>query len=182
MPRDPSFEIRVADDAPVGDVLLIGLTDVGTASLTAADYLVTSLETTQIGHVAARNLPIGTPVEAGAPRHPIRLYAVEETSITILVSEVFVPVSVADPFAEAVFEWATDRGIEELGVLHGVPFPHSETEHRLFYAATQSYRQDRFEETAPSDLEPLPGGVLDGVNGELLVRASRRLARRWACS
>jgi uncharacterized protein len=167
MAREPSFEVQTAVGVDSGDVLLVGLADVGAASLTAIDYLITHLETTQIGSFATRNLPSVTPVEEGTPRRPIRLYRVDDVPITVLVSEVFLPVSVAEPFADALFDWSSGRDIDEIGVLHSTPFPHAEDEHNVFYAATPSFRGNHFGHEA-TDIEPLPGGVLDGTTGELL--------------
>lgn len=168
MDREPSFEVETADDADYGDVLLVGLADIGAASLTAIDYLITHLETTQIGHIATRNLPSVTPIEEGIPRRPIRLYRVNGSPIMLLVSEVFVPVTVAERFAAALCDWANRRDIDEIGVLHGTAFPHSEVEHRVFYAATSAFRQTHFGDAGTADIDPLPGGVLDGTAGEVL--------------
>ncbi|RKD88992.1 proteasome assembly chaperone family protein [Halopiger aswanensis] len=168
MDRDPSFEVQTAGTTDFGDVMLIGLADVGAASLTAIDYLVANLETTQVGHIATRNLPSVTPVEAGRPRQPIRLYRVDDEPITILVSEVFIPVSVAERFAQTVMRWSDTLDIEEIGVLHGTPFPHSEDEHRVFYAATPDFRETHFSDETGTGIEPLPGGVVDGTTGAVL--------------
>ncbi|AEH39345.1 proteasome assembly chaperone family protein [Halopiger xanaduensis] len=169
MAREPSFEVRTAADVDSSDVLLVGLADVGAASLTAIDYLITHLETTQIGSVATRNLPSVTPVEEGTPRRPIRLYRVDDAPIMILVSEVFIPVSVAEIFVDALLDWSSGRDIDEIGVLHSTPYPHAEDEHDVFYAATPSFRRDHFSDEA-AGIEPLPGGVVDGTTGELLGR------------
>ncbi|MFW5956084.1 MAG: PAC2 family protein, partial [Halorhabdus sp.] len=101
MARDPSFDVRLTTDSEPGETLLIGLAGQGVAGLTAADYLITHVETTQIGHVETRNLPDITPFSEGKPRNPIRLYSTADSSVTILISELFMPVWVADPFADA---------------------------------------------------------------------------------
>lgn len=169
MAGDPTFEVRPSSDADPGDVLLLGLADSGAASLTALDYLATQLETTQIGHLRVRNLPVVAPVTDGTPRHPIRLYSVDGTPISILLSESFVPVGAAAPFVEAVLDWADAADVGEVAAIHGAPFPHSEDEHVVFYAGTDAFRRARFGGDDSAAVEALPGGVLDGVNAELLV-------------
>ncbi|MFC7235762.1 proteasome assembly chaperone family protein [Halosegnis marinus] len=170
MTREPSFEVVTADGTEPGSRLLVGTAGVGVAGLTAADHFVTHAETERLGHVRSRNLPDITPFTDGQPRHPIRLYGVPDADVTVLVSEVFFPVEVADPLADALFDWADERGIEETTVLHGAPFPHSETEHRVFHVATEAYRSRHFPEEEP-DIGPLAGGFFDGVVGELLARS-----------
>lgn len=172
MARDPSFEVRTSDGIEAGETLILGLADSGAASLTALDYLATTLEATRVGYLEVRNLPVVAPVTDGAVRHPIRLYAVDGTPLTILVSELFIPVGAAAAFVEAVFDWTDAVGIDEVAAIHGAPFPHGEDEHLVFYAGTESWQRTRVDDRADGEsapVEPLPGGVLDGVNAELLV-------------
>ncbi|MDJ1432470.1 PAC2 family protein [Halostagnicola sp. A-GB9-2] len=171
MTRTPSFEVHTKDDADAGTVLLGGIADIGAAGLTGIDYLVDHLETTQIGWVSTRNLPVVAPVSDGEPRHPIRLYSVNDTGITILLSELFVPVPVAAPFVDAVLEWTNANGIGEITLVQGTPFPHSEDEHLVFHVGTEAYRRTHFTNESTADIEALPGGVLDGVHAQILVRS-----------
>ncbi|WP_440767448.1 proteasome assembly chaperone family protein [Natronorubrum sp. DTA7] len=173
MVRDPSFAVRTSDGIDAGETLLLGLADSGAASLTALDYLATTLEATRIGHLEVENLPVVAPVTDGSVRHPIRLYAVDETPITLLVSELFIPVGAATSFVDAIGDWVRANGIDEIAAIHGAPFPHSEDEHLVFYAGSEFWQRTRFGDRADREtasIEPLPGGVLDGVNAELLVR------------
>lgn len=126
MTRESSFEVHTAAAIDSSDVLLVGLADVGTANLTMVDYLVSHLETSQIGFIETSNVPSVTPVEGGIPRRPIRLYRVDNVPMTVLVSEVFIPVSVADRFADALLEWSRSHDVDEICVVHGTPFPHAE--------------------------------------------------------
>lgn len=168
MSREPAFDVVLTEAVTPGETLLVGVAGVGIAGLTAADYLVTHVETTQIGHVRARNLPDTVPFSAGEPRHPIRLYSTVDSDVTVLISEVFVPVGVAGRFVETLVEWATRHRLEEATVLYGAPFPHSETEHAVFHVSTPAYRRRTLDE---SGVKPLAGGFFDGVVGELLTRS-----------
>lgn len=170
MVREPSFEVITEDDAELGTTLLVGIADIGGASLTSVDFLVGQLDMTQIGRIETRNLPDITPITEGVPRHPVRLYNVDGSEITILFSEAFMPVWAADPLVETLAEWTVANSIEEITVLNSAPFPHSEHEHTVFYAGTDAYRERHFAQNSYEDMKPLPGGVLDGVIGELLVR------------
>ena len=154
-----------------GDVVLAGFSQYGLAGLTAVDYLVDHLELEQTGHIRADGLPSLTPFEAGRPRHPTRLYSRPDLDVTVLVGELFVPVSTADSFSEAVLEWTDSTGVEEVAVLSGVPVRHGPNEHRAFYVATDDYRERRFPEgEGESPVGPMGTGFLDGTNAALVAR------------
>ncbi|WP_254839744.1 proteasome assembly chaperone family protein [Natronomonas marina] len=170
MAQEPSFEVALTEDTVQGGKLLVGMAGVGVAGLTATDYVVTHAETNQIGHVKTQNLPDITPFTEGQPRHPIRLYDAIDVDVTVLISEVFLPVWVADPLTDAVLEWTDGHGIEEITILYGAPFPHSEDEHLVFHVGTEAYRAEHFPSEEP-DIGPLAGGFFDGVIGELLIRS-----------
>jgi uncharacterized protein len=183
MPRDPSFDVTLTDDAALDSHLLIGMAEPGVSGLTAVDYCVTHLDSTRIGHVRSRHLPDLTPFSAGEPRHPMRLYSLDETDLTVLVCEVFLPVWVADPLADALIEASTAHAVDEITVLNGSQFPHSEREHAVYHVATDEYRDRHFADAGPDASEvdpdtddetpipPLAGGFFDGVISELLVRS-----------
>jgi len=162
----PSFEFRT-DDATVGSRLVLGLANPGMVGLTAVDYLVAHLDTAQVGHVGTRDLPDITPFTDGTPRHPIRLYTAPDADVTLLVSEVFFPIGVAEPFVDGLLAFADDHGIEEVTALQGVPFPHGPDEHAVSSVAIEDYRE-RHREDEP--IPPLDGGFSDGILGELMIR------------
>jgi uncharacterized protein len=171
MAREPAFEVRETGDVTPGETLLVGTAGLGVAGLTATDYLVTHVETTQVGHVRTRNLPDITPFSDGQPRRPARLYSTAESDVTILITELFLPVTVSDLWAGAVLEWAAERGVTEVTALHGAPFPHQPHEHAVYHVATDGYRERHFDGEGGADIEPLAGGFFDGIIGELLSRS-----------
>nr|WP_277752634.1 PAC2 family protein [Halorubrum salsamenti] len=163
--------MRVPSDQPSGKTLLVGTSHLGMAGVTAADYLVRHVDSEQIGHISAHNFPAITPFQNGEPRHPTRLYNLEGTDLSVLLGELFVPVWAAHSFTNALMEWVSSADVTELAVLHGVPFPHGPEEHTVFHVATPQYRERRLAET---DIQPLEGGFLDGVVGEILAQALDR--------
>lgn len=161
----PTFE--VAYDGDSREVLLAGFAEYGLAGLTAVNYLVEQLELEPQGHVRTTGLPSITPFEAGTPRHHSRLFTGPDTPLVVLVGELPVPEFVADAFAGSLFEWAERDGIDEIAVCSGVPVAHGPDDHKPFYVATESYQDRRLAET---DLTPMQGGYLDGLNGSLMSR------------
>lgn len=163
MPADPSFE--VSHDAAASTTLLCSFAEYGLAGLTAVDYMVEQLELEQTGHITVDQLPTITPFENGTPRHHTRLFSSEDVEFSVLVGELFVPPVAAEPFGDAVLEWAAAAGSEEVVVLSGVPVAHGPDDHRPFYIASPDYQAAHDLEAA--DVAPMVGGFLDGVKGAI---------------
>jgi uncharacterized protein len=164
MSQPPTFEVESSGE-PAAETLLVALAQPGMANLTAADYLVRHSDAPEVGFVDSPDLPAMTPVEDGAPRRHTRVFDLPESDFAVLVGELFVPVQAARGLTTAVSDWARDVGIAEVLLLHGIPFPHAETQHEVLTVGTEAFRTDRLGE---STAEPLSGGFLDGVPGEFL--------------
>ncbi|WP_256299632.1 proteasome assembly chaperone family protein [Haloarchaeobius salinus] len=163
--EDVRFDVTHEDE--VSDVVVAGFSQFGLAGLTAVDYLVEQLELEQTGHIVAQDLPSITPFNDGVPRHSTRLLSRDDLNLTVLMSELFVPVWAAKPFARSVLDWTETNAVEEVAVLSGVPVPHGPEDHRSFYVATEDYRRRRLDET---EIPPMGNGFLDGVNAALVER------------
>lgn len=162
------FTVESTTSNGTGNRMLIGLSHLGMAGVTAVDYLVRQLDSTQIGHISPAQLPAIAPFEDGVPRHHSRLYTLDEFEMTVLIDELFIPTVAAREYTDAVLEWIDDCEIREVIVLHGVPFPHGPDEHDVFYVATPAYRDQYLDD---GSVQPLKGGYLDGVVGELVTRS-----------
>jgi uncharacterized protein len=168
MPTEDPFRIDTATDDPLGSTLLVGQANPGMAGVTAVDHLVRNIDATPIGHVAPTELPAIAPFEEGVPRHHGRLFTHAGADLTVLIEELFIPVGAARDYVEALLAWLDFDVVEEVTVLHGVPFPHGPDEHTVFSVATPAYRDQRL---ADSQITPLRGGLLDGIVGELVTRS-----------
>lgn len=170
MAPDPSdVEFRfVTDAAARSGTLVAGLAAFGLAGLTAVDYLADALALDPVGHVEADGLPTITPFEDGRPRRPIRLFSGPDRDVTVLIVEPLIPPAVADPFGDAVVDWAERTGVEDAAVLAGVPIAHGPDDHRSYFIATDDYRERHL---ADGDLTPMGQGFLDGPNAAVVRRA-----------
>ncbi|WP_089670438.1 proteasome assembly chaperone family protein [Halobacterium jilantaiense] len=166
-PTADAGSFRFTHDSEPGESLLCGFSEFGLAGLTAVDYLVDHLDLEQTGYVAADDLPAITPFENGTPRHHTRLFSRPDLDVTVLVGELFVPVSAAEPFTSALADWLDASDITEVAVLSGVPIAHGPEDHRTFYVATEDYQNARLADT---DIPPMGNGFLDGVKASLLER------------
>jgi uncharacterized protein len=160
-------DVRVSHDSEPSTTILAGFSAFGLAGLTAVDFLIEHLKLEQQGHVTVDGLPTITPFTEGRPRHSTRLYSRDDIDVTVLVAELFVPVSVGQAFADAVLDWTEDGRVEEVVILAGVPVPHGPDAHRTFYVATDDYRDRRL---ADVEIPPMGTGFLDGVNAALMAR------------
>lgn len=160
-----SFDVSHESDP--SEVVVAGFAQFGLAGLTAVDYLREQLDLAERGHVDARGLPSITPFEAGTPRHHTRLFSTGDVPLTALVGELFVPVSAAAPFSDAVLDWIESTAVEEVVILSGIPIQHGPDAHRTFYVATEDFREYRL---ADGSVEPMGTGFLDGVNGTIVER------------
>jgi uncharacterized protein len=160
----PTFRLDI-ETSP--EVLITGFTGPGLAGLTAVDYLVERLEMEQIGHLRTENVATITPFEKGRPYHPIRMFGHPDRDIAVLTSALFVPVPLAERFADALVDPADAAGFDEIATLSGIPIPHGPEDHRTFFVATDDYRERRLPEGL---VTPMGTGLTDGVNAALLSR------------
>ncbi|WP_135822758.1 proteasome assembly chaperone family protein [Halostella litorea] len=167
MVRDSDSAFRVAEPSSPSSTVVAGFSTFGLAGLTAVDYLADHLDLEARGHVTAEGVPTITPFEAGRPRHPTRFLSRDGVDATLLLSEQFVPLPLADELGRTLLDWMAGAGVEEVTVLAGVPVAHGPDDHRTFYVATDDYREHRL---AESDVPPMGNGFLDGVNAALLER------------
>lgn len=167
MPTDPTFTVERATDRQPGSTLVVGLPLPGMASLTAADYLAGRDRAAYAGHVDSTGIPTIAPFENGSPRHHTRLFDLPAADLTVVASELFVPVTAAAAFVDGLLELLEQAESGEIVLLHGIPYSHGPDEHAVFSVATEGYRSRRL---ADSEISPLRGGVLDGVAGEVLAR------------
>lgn len=165
---DMSPQTEFTIDCPTiepGQTLLVGLASPGMAGLTAVNHIVDEHDSTEIGHISPDELPAITPFEDGVPRHHTRLYDLTGVDIVVLLSELFVPPWAARPFVEEVLDWATDCQIDEVAMLHPIPYEHAPEDHKTFHIATEEYNTSRLDD---EEIPAMRGGVLDGVPSEFL--------------
>lgn len=164
---DPEVSFEITAEVERASTLLCGFSRFGLAGLTAVDYLVDHLEMESIGHVTTAGLPSITPFENGTPRHHTRLFSRADLDIVVLVNELFVPQFAADELAQSILAWTDASDIDETAVLSGVPVAHGPDDHRVFYVATEDYRDHRLTDV---EIAPMGNGFVDGVNASLLAR------------
>jgi uncharacterized protein len=158
---------HISDRSAPSTTVVAGFSAFGLAGLTAVNYLVDHLDLEETGHVTADSLPAITPFEDGRPRHHSRFFSRPDLELTVFVNELFLPTSVAGPFADALLDWTDEHDVTEVVVLSGVSYAHGPDEHAAFYVASDDYRNRRLDGV---DIAPMGRGFLDGVNAALMHR------------
>jgi uncharacterized protein len=166
MDDTPRFEFELAPDASLGSRLLVGFASPGMASLLATDHLTTNLDAQNVGHATAHGLATVTPFSDGEPRHATRLYDAG-SNLSLLLSEVLLPVGVGELLADAITDLAETHDIDEVTLLYGASYPHGPEQHAVFTVSTEAFPTERL---TADGVEPLGGGFLDGLVGALLER------------
>lgn len=161
----PTFDVQLDDPT---NTVVAGFAEFGLAGLTAADYLVEQLELTEVGYITVDQLPSVTPFDDGTPRHHTRLFSRPDLEVTVLVGELFMPPFAAEPFGDEIVEYASERDVEEVVVLSGVPVSHGPDDHRAFYVASEDYQETRL--AGDETVAPMSGGFLGGINGAVMQR------------
>lgn len=160
----PKFEISHAENP--SPTLLAGFSTFGLAGLTAVNFLVDQLDLIETGHISVDALPTITPFENGVPHHHTRLFSRPDIDVTVLVNELYIPLQAADRFAGSILQWADRHAVEEITVLSGIPIQHGPDEHKVFYVATDDYRDERL---ADASIQAMGRGYLSGVDGGLVA-------------
>lgn len=168
MQMEPAFEVTGETPHDTTSSLVIGLSQLGMAGITAVDYIVKQFPHEEIGHIIPDELPAITPFQDGSPRHHTRIYNLLDEDITVIIGELFIPMWASKAFATSLISWIQSTDIDEILVLHGIPYPHGPEDHQVFYVATDQFEELRLNN---SPISPLAGGFLDGTVGEIVTRS-----------
>ncbi|WP_255170981.1 proteasome assembly chaperone family protein [Natrononativus amylolyticus] len=164
MSEEVALDIETSE--PLQSTLILAFPGPGMAGVSANQYLIEQLELVETGHIQAEGLPSITPYENGRPYHHTRLFSEPEIPCTFLTSELPIPLQLSEPFGRILLEWLDESTVDEVTLLTAIPGLDSNRD--LFYVASDDYYDRRLDGT---DVSPLKGGFLTGVNASLIARA-----------
>ncbi|RLG53272.1 MAG: proteasome assembly chaperone family protein [Thermoproteota archaeon] len=104
-----------------GAVLVEGVPDPGLVGAIAASYMVSELQLEEVAFLDSPLFPPFIVLHNSEVLEPVRLYAGD--NILVLISEIPIHPVIARPVAEAVIEWGTDKGVEQVVSLGGLNTP-----------------------------------------------------------
>lgn len=167
MAEDISLTIE-ADEAQ-SETVIAAFTYPGMGGMIACNYLIEELDLEQTGYIQAEGLPALAPFENGRPYHPTRLHSRSDLDVTVLTSELPVPLHATEAFGRELLDWILDRDIDEVTILLGVGgLRNVGKSDEIHYVASPDYTERRLQTV---EFTPLTGGFFDGITASLVSRA-----------
>jgi len=171
-----------------GATVIDGFPSVGLVSSIVANYLINTLNLTQIGIMDSVFFPTVSLVREGVPQNPVRIYAGEKVGddsdssdqLVVFISEFQPPPNLVKPIASAMLDWAEDQKCKMLVSPEGLVIDkesidiegkEDEEEFGVYGVASTKWMRD---ELAKSGVNEFTEGVITGVAGVLLNEGKRR--------
>jgi uncharacterized protein len=167
MAEDISLTIEA--DKPPSETIIAAFTHPGMGGMIACNYLIEELDLEQTGYVQAEGLRALAPFENGRPYHPTRLHSRPDLDVTVLTSELPVPLHATEVFGRELLNWILERDLDEIAILLGVAGLRDVGRNdEMHYVASPDYTDQRLQTT---NFTPLEGGFFDGITASLVSRA-----------
>ena len=163
------ISLTIESDEPPSETVIAAFTYPGMSGMIACNYLIEELDLEQTGYIQADGLPALAPFENGRPYHPTRLHSRSDLDVTVLTSELPVPLHATEVFGRELLTWILDREINEVAILLGVGgLRNVGSSDEIHYVASPDYTEQRLQ---TADFTPLAGGFFDGITASLVSRA-----------
>lgn len=161
--------VRIVSTPPAAKeiTLLTGFPGAGLVGSIALQYLVETLEFTQIGSVTSRFLPQISLATNGITQAPIRFY--EKDNFVAVISDVPIPPQLSYDVSAGILKWMEENTKVSEVVVFGGLNTGGEGE-RVFGVSTTEKGVERIKKVA----EILPALSIAGVSGSLLIEAGLR--------
>lgn len=187
MPEDIEiYELKKMDIR--GATVIDGFPSVGLVSSIVANYLINTLNLTQIGMMDSMYFPTVSLVREGVPHNPVRIYAGEKVGtgpgsmdqLVVFISEFQPPPNLVKPIASMMIDWAQDQKCKMLVSPEGLVIDREsmEMEDRKDESDVDVYGVGSTdwmrEELKKNGVKEFTEGVITGVAGVLLNEGNRR--------
>jgi len=139
---------------------------VGLVSTIASSYIISTLNLDQICALESDAFPPMSMVYSTKPKFPARIYAREDLSLAVFISEFPLSTKLHRPLARRLLSWSMDQGCRRIVSLEGLPKSNSEGEEpRLLGVGSNTTAR---EELNGAEIEQMEIGMIPGVSGVLL--------------
>lgn len=169
------FEIQLARGAKVsGGTLVSAFPSVGMVGSIAGSFVADSLKMERVAYVVSEDIPPAAVVQEGIPGYPLRIVGYKDVSI--LTSELPIPLQSGSPLAKAIMEWTSSNGFGMIicleGLMTGQEMQVEEVEREVRVFGVGSTERARTV-LSSSGIEQFKIGVITGVSGALLSEGER---------
>ncbi len=171
-----------------GATVIDGFPSVGLVSSIVANYLINTLDLTQIGIMDSVYFPTVSLVREGIPQNPVRIYAGEKMGddrtapdqLVVFISEFQPPPNLVKPIASTILDWAQEQRCKMLVSPEGLVIDRDsvsegevkpEGEAAVYGVGSTEWMRNAVLE---SGLQEFTEGVITGVAGVLLNEGKRR--------
>jgi uncharacterized protein len=156
--------------AQAGAIMFSGFPGPGLVGQIAASEMAQQLKLAEVAHLKSSLLPPMAVFIRGVLRFPIRIYANDLQSIFVAVSDVPVPSRALYHVGGKLVEWASERGIDELVCLEGIPTDEKFEPLKVCGVA----EPEVLEQLKMNDIQCHNAGYVAGVSGVVLNECLER--------
>ena len=116
-------EVRVIEKEPIepGQIVVVGLPDVGLVGLIATQYLIRKLNLREVAYMHSDLLPPIAVLHGGLPHSPVRIFG--DKGLLVIFSETAVPADAVAPLSRAIVDWCRSKEAKLIISLSGIPVP-----------------------------------------------------------
>jgi uncharacterized protein len=159
-----------------GSTLIDGFPSVGLVSSIVANYLVEMLGMEQIGIMDSPRFPTVALVKDGVPLNPVRIYAGDSRGgpVVIFISEFQPQAGMIKGIAEAVLDWARDKGCSLLICPEGLIVDRDEASKGEVHVYGIGSTPKAHQMLVDHSVRIFEEGVITGVAGVLLNEGRKR--------
>jgi len=154
-------EVRVVEKEPIepGQVVVVGLPDVGLVGVIATHYLISKLGLREVAYVCSDLLPPIAVLHGGLPHSPVRVFG--DKGLLVVFSEAAVPADAVAPLSRAIVNWCRSKEAKLIISLSGIPVPNRQDieEPSVFGAASLP---ETLEILKKHDVGVLESGIMVG--------------------
>ncbi|MDD4307436.1 MAG: PAC2 family protein [Thermoplasmata archaeon] len=186
MPEDIQiYELKRMDIR--GATVIDGFPSVGLVSSIVANYLINTLNLTQIGIMDSAFFPTVSLVRDGIPNNPVRIYAGEKVGtgagsmdqLVVFISEFQPPPNLVKPIASMMIDWAQDQRCKMLVSPEGLVIDRETmdidepdgADLGVYGIGSTDWMREELERNGVKEFTE---GVITGVAGVLLNEGKRR--------
>jgi len=154
-------------------VILDGFPSVGLVSSIVANYVIDSLNLSQVAIVDSDYFPSVALVRKWEPLNPVRVYAgniSKDTKIAVFVSEFQLPTPITKPLASLILDWTDEKRAELIITPEGLITEEHKEKVDVYGVASTDYASKKI----PDEVIKFEEGVITGVTGVLLTEGKKR--------
>lgn len=164
------IEIKLMKETNLKDTTLIeGFPGIGLVGPMAVSYIIDKLDMEYIGYIESDEFPPIVSIHNSQPLPPVRIYYSNKKKIAAVFAEFSIPISLAMPLADKIYEIFKSNGMKEIVSIGGMPSKGVPDDSVVYVIAST---KDGMKNAENDGLKPIIEGVSTGVSARLLFLSS----------